>query len=141
MKRYTADELATILASHNEWLNGGPGGSRANLYGADLSGADLSGAYLYGAVDWQTYTESIVPAILAAGGRPLSEVVTEEHWACHSWDNCPMAAAFGVKAPSEVPAIHRTEAARFVELFDAKALPLESVRKWCGLSGAEGREG
>ncbi|MGQ0721054.1 MAG: pentapeptide repeat-containing protein, partial [Candidatus Eiseniibacteriota bacterium] len=113
--------------------------SRANLSGANLSGANLSGANLSGAANWDTYTKEVVPAILAAGGKPLADIVTLEHWRCHSWDNCPMAAAFGVKDIAEVPALHRSEAARFVELFDAKALPLEKVREWCGLPPLEDR--
>jgi hypothetical protein len=48
MKRYTADELTTVLAEHKKWADG-KGGSRADLSGADLSGACLSGAYLSGA--------------------------------------------------------------------------------------------
>ena len=70
----TAEELKDKLAAHLLWLDGKPGGykadlsganlsranlsranlsranlSRANLYGANLSGADLSRANLYGA--------------------------------------------------------------------------------------------
>ena len=46
--------LKDILNKHLAWINGDPGGKRAdlsgaNLYGANLSGADLSGADLYGA--------------------------------------------------------------------------------------------
>jgi len=58
MKRYTPEELATVLAEHTKWTQGN-GGSRADLSGAnlggaylrgaDLSGADLSGANLSGA--------------------------------------------------------------------------------------------
>lgn len=36
----TKEELARILAAHKAWLNGEPGGSRANLREADLSGAE-----------------------------------------------------------------------------------------------------
>ncbi len=42
-------ELAGILAVHQKWRNGEPGGERANLYGANLHGANLYGANLHGA--------------------------------------------------------------------------------------------
>ena len=42
-------KLADIIAKHQKWLNGGPDGERAILYGANLNGADLSGSILYGA--------------------------------------------------------------------------------------------
>ena len=54
-----ATELKAILDSHKAWLNGEPGGERANLrdvnmrvadlHEANLYGADLGGADLYGA--------------------------------------------------------------------------------------------
>ena len=127
MKKYTKEELSEILKAHALWLSD-MSGSRADLSGADLSGASLSWA------TWERYTTEIVPALLKAGVLPLADLVTPEHWDCHSWDNCPMAAAFGVNELAKVPALHRLEAARFVELFDAKALPLEKVREWCGLA-------
>jgi hypothetical protein len=48
MKKYTAEELKTILAEHRLWVNG-EGGQRANLYGANLVRANLVRANLYGA--------------------------------------------------------------------------------------------
>ena len=42
-------DLPKILGDHLKWLRSEPGGSRANLSGADLSRADLSGANLSGA--------------------------------------------------------------------------------------------
>lgn len=42
----TSQDLLKILADHRKWLNDDPGGSRANLSGADLSGANLLGADL-----------------------------------------------------------------------------------------------
>ena len=45
----THEELQSILAVHLAWLRSEPGGSGANLSGADLSGANLYGADLYGA--------------------------------------------------------------------------------------------
>ena len=49
MKRLTLEELAGVLHLHNLWLDGLPGGVRANLYGADLRLVDLRGADLRGA--------------------------------------------------------------------------------------------
>lgn len=41
MKKYTAEELAAVVASHGKWLRGEVGGSRAYLQGAKLQGAYL----------------------------------------------------------------------------------------------------
>ena len=49
MKRYTPDEIKSVLEAHTKWLRNEEGGSRANLRGADLSEANLIGAYLDGA--------------------------------------------------------------------------------------------
>jgi hypothetical protein len=49
MKVYTNKELASILKSHINWLEGKLPGNRANLSRANLSGAYLSGADLSGA--------------------------------------------------------------------------------------------
>ena len=43
------ENLNEVLDKHNLWINGLPGGERANLSGADLSHADLCGANLSGA--------------------------------------------------------------------------------------------
>ncbi len=48
MKTYTVEELKTVVAAHQKWKNGEPGGVRADLSGAYLSGANLSGADLSG---------------------------------------------------------------------------------------------
>lgn len=45
----TQEELNVILEKHQKWLQGEPGGERADLQGADLQGADLKGADLQGA--------------------------------------------------------------------------------------------
>ena len=46
MTTMTEAELKVILAAHERWCRGEPGGERANLSGANLSGANLSGANL-----------------------------------------------------------------------------------------------
>jgi len=46
MKRYTPDEIKSVLEAHTKWLRNEEGGSRANLRGADLSEANLRGADL-----------------------------------------------------------------------------------------------
>jgi len=43
------NELKTVLENHRKWLNGEPGGVRADFYRADLVMAILGGAYLRGA--------------------------------------------------------------------------------------------
>jgi hypothetical protein len=46
MKRYTPDELVTVLAEHKKWLEDNKTGNRANLQDANLRGADLRDANL-----------------------------------------------------------------------------------------------
>jgi hypothetical protein len=99
----------------------------ANLSGANLRGANLSGTNLSGAVTWEKYLSEVVPALLTAGGKTLREVLATGCWECHSWENCPMHAAFGAKSLDEVPVLYRLEASRFVALFDAKAIPLPKL--------------
>lgn len=45
-KTVSAEELATILQLHADWLADPSTGERADLSGANLSGANLSGAIL-----------------------------------------------------------------------------------------------
>jgi hypothetical protein len=33
-----------------------------------------------------------VEQVLIAGGKALADVLSPQHWNCHSWNNCPMAA-------------------------------------------------
>jgi len=122
----------------------------ANLHGADLRGADLSGAKLRGAdlrnaelrgakgitddtpialgnVMLGQFKGDVVPALLAATGKTVAEIVGAGCWECHSWDNCPMHAVFGVKSTADVPPLWRAHAATFVQLFDAGLLPVPEV--------------
>ena len=99
--------------------------SEANLSGASLSGAKLSGASLSRAVlpNGETYEDFIaaMPRLLTAGGKTVNEVA--QHWDCHSWENCPMRAAFGASSLIDVPEEWRERANLFVTLFDAGVLP------------------
>ncbi len=102
----------------------------ANLSSANLSSADLSSAKNFRLPTgelWSEYLTQTVPALLTAGGKSLAEVATVEHWECHGWDNCPMAAAFSVKSLDEIPILHRPRASQFVQLFDAGQLKLEDI--------------
>ena len=112
----------------------------ANLVGASLDGANLRGANLRGAnLDgdttietgeaWKKYLEEVVPALLTAGGRALTDVLTPQHWDCHSWDNCPMAAAFQTDGIQGVPILLKPRAEQFIRYFDAKLIPLDAVGK------------
>jgi len=126
MMTYAHDDLKTILDLHRKWLWGEAGGKRAKLTGAKLTGAKLSDG-----VTWGEYLSDVVPALLTAGGRALEDVATEEVWNCHAWDSCPMHAAFGASSLREVPALHRWQAGRFVQLFDARLIPLPiATRRW-----------
>jgi len=101
----------------------------ADLRGAVLSGAVLSGAVLSGAVlpsgdRWEQYLSEVVPALCTAGGLPLEAVATAEHWGCHDWTNCPMAAAFSVADENKIPALYRPRAREFIQLFDSGLIPM-----------------
>jgi hypothetical protein len=97
--------------------------SRANLSGANLSGAkELDSAIMPGGFTFAVYKSEVVPALLAAGGRDPKEVAAKS-WDCHSWDNCPMAEAFGVHGMDKIPPLYREQARLFVQLFDAKLIP------------------
>ena len=104
----------------------------ANLGGAYLGGAYLRCAYLRGAelddsseiepgLTWKQYQEELVPALLTAGGKSLADAV-KESWGCHSWNNCPMAVAFGVHELNQIPVLYRERARQFIQFFDARML-------------------
>jgi hypothetical protein len=116
----------------------------ANLTGANLTGANLTGAYLTGAnlrganltdanlrgaknirlptgETWDEYLTETLPALLTAGGKSLESFT--EHWQCHTWDNCPMAHAFGGNSLNDVPILLRPRAEQFIQLFDAGQIP------------------
>jgi uncharacterized protein YjbI with pentapeptide repeats len=106
----------------------------ANLRGANLGGADLGGAKfsegttMPGGETWKQYLGEVVPALLTAGGRAIDQVANAEHWNCHEWNNCPMAAAYGITSDSEGPILLRPRIREFVNLFDAGLISLEAVR-------------
>ena len=99
----------------------------ANLLNTSLWGANLTGATMPSGETWEEYLSVTVPALLTAGGRPIEEVATTEHWSCHSWVNCPMAAAFGVDSITDVPKRHRPAVELFVRLFDSGLIPMPRV--------------
>jgi uncharacterized protein YjbI with pentapeptide repeats len=119
----------------------------ANLARASLAGANLDGASLAGAsrlppqYTLDEFVESVVPDLIASGllklGVPceswLSVVCSAEHFECHTWSNCPMAAAWGVERTAEIDAAWRVHADLFIQLFDARLpqLALEPVRAAC----------
>ena len=149
----TADEIAAILVGNGKWQRGEPGGKRADLGGANLGGANLTGASLYGAdltranltranlmranlgganltwatlpegITWEKYLAEVVPALLAAGGKAVADVLAAGAWDCHQWTNCPMAVAFGVDSLAGVPILLRPRADEFVRYFDAQLIP------------------
>src|SRR5690242_7860682 len=98
MTTYAHDDLKRILDAHKKWV------TRWATPRIQSRGAE--------------YKRDIVPALLRAGGRALAEVATQETWACHSWQNCPMAEAFRVHDLSDIPPLYRWQAERFIQLFD-----------------------
>jgi hypothetical protein len=94
----------------------------ANLYGANLGGASLGGASLGDDAIindagetlgfWKT---EVMPALLAAAPHAVSAAA----WNCHSWENCPMHEAFGIRTESEAPPLLRARVKEFVRFFDA----------------------
>ena len=107
----------------------------ANLGGANLGDAALNGARLNGAhldvgttlesgETWGMYLAGEVAALLTAGGRPLSEVAQRRHWECHSWYDCPMAAAFSASGVEETPLRLRPRVEQFIRFFDAGLIPM-----------------
>lgn len=78
-----------------------------------------------------------VPTLLTAGGRALTDILTPKVWNCHNWDNCPMAAAFNTTGLFRVPLLHQHAAEEFITYFDAELLPLDELRKICGLPALE----
>lgn len=114
----SAEAIREVCAKHRKWYYGAEGGERANLGGANLRGANL------GNYSWETYLSEVVPALLTAGGKALADVANATVWECHTWTNCPMAAAFDVHDLSNIPALYRNEAETFIRFFDAKLIPL-----------------
>jgi hypothetical protein len=113
--------------------------SDAYLSFADLSVADLSGPNLRGAnlrrarnrSDWtmpdgfkfSKYLSDVVPALLTSGGKTLKEVLETGCWQCHSWENCPMHAAFGIDSSEEAPPLLIPRVKEFVQFFDQGLIP------------------
>ena len=100
----------------------------ANLYGVNLRNANLSGTTLWTGEKWESYLAEVVPALLIAGGRALRDFVTKDLWACHTWQNCPMAEAFKCQGIDGVPILLRPRAQQFVQLFDAGLIPMPGVK-------------
>lgn len=131
----TSAEITTYIVALAEWrADPGPEPApalpfEADLREADLREADLRGANLRGAIlpagyTWSAYLAEVVPALLAAGGRPVGYVLDEIRaaggWAtCHTWHNCPLHLAFGADGLDAIPALYRWEARQFVQFFDA----------------------
>ena len=100
----------------------------ANLNGANLTDANLTGATMPAGYRWEVYLATVVPALLAAGGQSLGDVLATLRasggWAtCHSWTNCPLHVAYGVDSVAGIPALYQWEARQFLQLYDAGLIP------------------
>ena len=113
-------EAETVKDALHAALAAGASGYRAYLVGANLVGANLGDAKnmrLPTGETWDEYLSITVPALLTAGGKSLESFA--EHWQCHTWDNCPMAHAFDVKSPGDVPLLFRPRAEQFIQFYDS----------------------
>ena len=105
----------------------------ANLYGANLYGARLSEAILDGATrletgeTWDEYLYKVVPALLTVEGKSVSSAA----WQCHTWNNCPMAEAFGVHEIKDIPLLFRPRTEQFLRYFDANLITPSMIGKHC----------
>ena len=81
----------------------------------------MENAHLETGETFREYIDDVLPAFLTAGGKSLEEVAAG--WECYSWDNCPVAIAFGCHAIDGVPKLLRPRAEQFIRLFDARLLP------------------
>ena len=109
----------TLAGGNLAWMNL----RGADLWDADLRGADLSDdTVMPGGETWRVYREVVVYDLLRAGGRTVREIAEAGAWDCHAWENCPMAVAFGVHGPDDVPALYAPRVKEFVALFDADLL-------------------
>ena len=106
----------------------------ANLINARLDNASLANARLPTGETWDEYITQVVPALLTAGGRELAAVATEQTWACHTWENCPIAEAFETHGLFDVPMLLRPRVEQFLQLFDARVIPLEAVLRTAAAS-------
>ncbi len=139
----TPNQITEMLAAHKKWCCGKEGGKRAYLRGAYLRGADLSGANLRDArmikdaVIAQDITFgdliAVLPELFTAGGKTIEQVVTREVLTCHSWENCPMAAAYAAHSVGDVPLPWRPWASLFILAFDANLLTPETIAEACGV--------
>ena len=115
--------------------------SYAHLYVANLRGANLCGAFLFGAdlycavlskallqgarlptgETWEEYLAEVVPALLVAGGRTLEDA--RGHWNCHSFENSPMAIAFGLKSRRGIPPLYAPRIWQFIQFYGSGLIP------------------
>ena len=86
---------------------------RANLEGANLEGADLRGATMPDGRLWEAYRADHLAGLCTT---PEIRAKAIDAWGAHSWQDCPMHAAFNVEAPTSVAM------AAWVALYDAKLL-------------------
>jgi hypothetical protein len=102
---------------------GGADLTGASMVVANLTGANLTSTILPNGETFEYFVQHTVPLLLTAGGKPLEVVTSDKNWACHNWDNCPIAVAFRTNNTAGVPEEYREAAELFITLFDAKLIP------------------
>jgi hypothetical protein len=69
------------------------------------------------------WRREVLPALLAAAPSAIPAAA----WQCHSWENCPMHAAFGISRHEDAPPLLRARVKEFVWLFDAGLIGAEHL--------------
>ncbi|HEY2497326.1 MAG TPA: hypothetical protein VGK24_09675, partial [Candidatus Angelobacter sp.] len=98
------------------------------VYASDCTGLSLDDINAPIIAKTKTFIEADLVPLLKAGGR-FDEVMKPEHWTCNDWNNCPMAAAFGVDGLEGIPSEWREKARFFIARFDSGLIRREMVQE------------
>ena len=97
----------------------------ADLRGANLRGANLWGADLQNAIlpDGRKFEDYLLDPLAGICSEPDAVSRALSAWGSHTWQDCPMHAAFGWNNISDAPKDKQLLVSAFIALFDAKLLP------------------
>ena len=96
--------------------------TEANLTKADLTGANLMEADLTGAImpDGRTWEEYQADPLAGICEEPEARARALSAWGHHTWQDCPMHAAYGWRSVRDAPETKRLLVSTFVALFDSR---------------------